>query len=164
MDPVLDDKRFRRAMGLFATGVTVISTAVEDDVHAMTANAFTSVSLDPPLILVCLNRGSRMGTYLHPQAHFAVNVLGAEQEPLSRHFAGGQGGGTTPDFTFVEWSGVPRLEDSLCSIACRVQEVLDGGDHVIVLGRVLDLYVDDGDKDPLLFWKGAYRVVARVSQ
>lgn len=159
MGESLDPKIFRQAMGLFATGVTVLSTEVDGEVHAMTANAFSSVSLDPPLVLVCLNRGAKMERVLQEGSRFAVNFLGADQEALSRHFAGGFGNDRDPEFTFTPFAGAPRLVDALAAVVCEVRESFDGGDHVIVLGRVLDIQVCERDVDPLLFWKGKYHAL-----
>ncbi|MDQ0189135.1 flavin reductase family protein [Alicyclobacillus cycloheptanicus] len=156
MAEVLDGNTFRRAMGLFATGVTVITTEVNHEIHAMTANAFSSVSLHPPLILVCLNRGTKMERHLQHSARFAVNFLADDQERLSRHFAGGQGNDRAPDFSFSTFAGTPRLDGTLATVACAVHRVLDGGDHVIVLGQVQDIVIDESEPGPLLFWKGKY--------
>ncbi|WP_067935377.1 flavin reductase family protein [Alicyclobacillus kakegawensis] len=155
-----ESKRFRETLGMFATGVTVLSTWLDGRAHAMTANAFTSVSLEPPLILVCLSRGCRMSALLQPGVQFGVNVLAAGQEPLSRYFAGGLR--EQPEFRFRDWAGVPRLEETLCTLACEVENVMEGGDHGIVLARVQRLYVEPRPLRPLLFWKGGYLPVTAV--
>lgn len=160
MEAGLDKRTFRRTMGLFGTGVTVISSKVEADIHAMTANAFTSVSLDPPLILVCLNRGSKMESFLRKGSHFAVNFLSSDQEPLSRHFAGGHGNKNAPSVEFISWSKTPRLTNCLGAVACEVHTTFDAGDHEIVVGKVEDIYLDDAEKRPLLFWKGQYHALS----
>ncbi|MCL6599718.1 MAG: flavin reductase family protein [Alicyclobacillus macrosporangiidus] len=159
MEQSMDPQAFRRAMGMFATGVTVLATEVEGNIHGMTANAFSSLSLDPPLILVCLNRGTKMEGLLKHRAKFSVNMLSRDQEALSRHFAGGHGNQHTPEFRFTAFAGVPQLEGCLCTVACEVYDVLEGGDHVIVLGRVFGLDTASGETEPLLFWKGKYHAL-----
>lgn len=143
-------------MGTFATGVTVIATEADAEIHGMTANAFSSVSLDPPLVLVCLNRGTKMEGLLTEGASFSVNFLSSEQEALSRHFAGGYGNERDPNFAFTDFAGAPRLEGSLGTVSCHVENVVDGGDHVIVIGQVAGIDLDESERDPLLFWKGKY--------
>ncbi|SFL39497.1 flavin reductase family protein [Geodermatophilus ruber] len=151
----VDPRLLRRAMGQFATGVTVITTVTEGSAPAgCTVNAFTSLSLDPPLVLVCIGRGRAMHPLLTEGPGYAVNVLAADQEPLAGTFAR-----PGPDrFAGVAVRsgrhGVPLLEGAIAHIECDRYGVLDGGDHAIVVGRVRDLHVGDGE--PLLYSQGAF--------
>ncbi|MBT9283339.1 MAG: flavin reductase family protein [Hydrogenibacillus schlegelii] len=151
----MDPQFFRRTMGRFATGVTVITVAHGDTVHGMTANAFMSVSLDPPLIVVSVDRRARMHERLEQATHFAVNVLAADQIPLSQHFAGRVD--PTLAIRFVRkgpWAFLPGV---LAEIGCAVYARYDGGDHTLFLGRVEHLASYEGD--PLLFYQGRYRTL-----
>jgi flavin reductase (DIM6/NTAB) family NADH-FMN oxidoreductase RutF len=150
---------FRRACGRFATGVTVVTVMDRQGrPQGFTANSFTSVSLNPPLILVCVDLRARILDFLHEGSVFNINVLRATQRELSVRFA-------TPAedrFAGVAWSpsaaGAPRLEGALSLLECCVERVLTEGDHVIVVGRVLDVEADEGE--PLVYFGGAYRALA----
>lgn len=152
----VDELTFRRTLGHLATGVTVISTYTDAGVHGMTANAVMSLSLDPPLILVAIDRRARTARHVQTARAFCVNILRDTQEPLSRFFARSWRPSAPPEHRFEEWAGVPYLVGSLGGISCRVAEILDGGDHIIVLGRVVGLRVDDPAGRPLLFYRGRY--------
>jgi 3-hydroxy-9,10-secoandrosta-1,3,5(10)-triene-9,17-dione monooxygenase reductase component len=154
-----DQRAYRSALGAFATGVTVVSTAARDGFHATTANSFTSVSLSPRLVLVCLTTGSRTLTAIRSSGVFAVSVLSSAQEDLSAHFASrhrapGSAGFAGTRFT-LDRHGCPRFTGSAASFACRVHEVFPGGDHVIVVGEVA-AYSSRPGADPLLFHEGRY--------
>lgn len=143
-------------MGLFATGVTVVAAQHGKDVHAMTANAVTSVSLDPLLVLVCIARPARMMRVIEQAGGFSVNILSEDQEVLSRYFAGAWKA-ARPEFRFVPWAGGPRLMGALASVGCTAERTVPGGDHWIVLGRVVAVQDGDPAARPLLFFGGAYR-------
>ena len=156
--PGFSGRYFRAALGSFATGVTVVTTMGEDGHgYGMTVNAFSSVSLDPPLILVCFDLGSATLTAILGHGAFAVNVLGAFQQHLSSNFA--------RRGLAAVWEGVrhhrrgptgsPRIEDVLATVECTVEHILPGGDHQIVVGRVQHAETHDG-VSPLLFWRGQY--------
>ncbi len=156
-----DPEAFRRTVGLFATGVTVVTTAVDDVLHGMTANAFSSVSLDPLLVLVCVSGRARMHDLLAGAQTFAVTVLSADQEPLSRFFAGDRPAGRD-QFEGVGWhpaptTGCPVLSEGLAFVDCRLTEMHEGGDHSIFLGEVVDLGTLRPDAAPLLWFGGRYR-------
>lgn len=156
-DPTISPREYRSTVGLFATGVTVIAVVHDDDeLHAMTANAVTSLSLDPPLVVFCLAKRARMVDELRRANGFAINVLREDQQPLSDYFAGRRAG-PQPPFRFVAWHGGPRLEGCIAAIGCRLEAVLEGGDHYIVVGRVIDLYQSPEPRRPLLFYAGTYR-------
>lgn len=167
LDPKAIQREFsgdelRRTLGAFATGVTVITTHGEADAYGMTANAFSSVSLDPPLVLVCVISGTRGAETIEQNAAFAVNILCADQEPLSGYFAsrerpGGRAGfAEIPHTTAV--TGSPVLLGAGGFLDCRVVDKHDAGDHVIFIGEVVALGVDP-DVRPLLFHHGRYRTL-----
>ncbi|WAL66851.1 flavin reductase family protein [Amycolatopsis cynarae] len=151
----IDPLDFRRTLGRFTSGVTVVTTADGDHVHGMTANGFLSVSLDPPLVLVSLGRQSRMAALLTRTRRYGVSVLADDQQVHSRHFAGPPVPGFTPEFDHVD--GLPYLRGCLSRIGCDVVEIHPAGDHLLFLGRVTDLAHEDGE--PLVFFTGAYRAL-----
>lgn len=158
----LEPRLYRNTIGLFATGVTVVSTQVKGTVHGMTANAVTSLSLEPMLLLVAVGKQARLATLLPQASGFTVNILRAEQEALSTFFAGGWRQPTPPPFRFVPWDTRPecgsvRLEGALAAIGCTLHRLLEGGDHWIVLGQVVALYHGAEPHLPLLFYGGRYR-------
>jgi flavin reductase len=150
---------FRSALGAFATGVTVITTHGPGEQYGMTANAFTSVSLDPPLVLVCVMSGTAGAESIERNGVFAVNVLGAEQEALSRYFAskdrprGEAAFHEVPHATAV--TGSPILHGAACHLDCRLTASHEAGDHVIFVGEVVALGIE-AEASPLLFHKGKY--------
>jgi flavin reductase (DIM6/NTAB) family NADH-FMN oxidoreductase RutF len=155
-----DRRDFRRALGQFATGVTVVTTRAEDGRRVgVTANSFTSLSLDPPLVLWCLDKGAPSVPAFNACTHFAVNVLSAGQHHVSRQFA------TPADDKFagievIEGpAGVPLLEGVVAHFVCRNVRQVDGGDHVIVIGEV-ERYETFGG-EPLVFHSGFYQVATR---
>lgn len=159
--PVTGDE-LRQAMGRFATGVTVVTT--RDAAGApvgTTANAVTSLSLDPPLVLVCLTRTSRTLAALRHRRAFAVNVLGAHHDELSTAFARSANAGAWDGVEHREGAtGVPHIADAVAVVDCVLDRVVDGGDHEIAIGRVVGAHVGDGRHDPLVFYAGSYAKVA----
>jgi flavin reductase (DIM6/NTAB) family NADH-FMN oxidoreductase RutF len=155
-EPGFDDLAFRRTLGHLATGVTVISVDTPDGVHGMTANAVTSVSLTPPLILICVDLRARMIRYIQQTGRFAVNLLREGQEPLSRFFARSWRAEAPPEYHFRPWAGVPYLVGSLGALSCRITRTIEAGDHLIVIGRVVGLRVDEAFGRPLLYYRGQY--------
>jgi flavin reductase (DIM6/NTAB) family NADH-FMN oxidoreductase RutF len=147
---------FRRTLGMFATGVTVITTLVDEQIHGMTANAFMSVSLQPPLIVISVDRRARMNALLREGALFGVSVLEERQSVLSDRFAGRGGDGPEPDFELVHET--PLVEGALAHLVARVVRSYWGGDHSLFLGRVE--YVRYGEGTPLLYHGGGYGRVA----
>lgn len=160
--PTPDAKAYRRTIGLFASGVAVLAVDTAAGVLAMTANAITSVSLSPLLLLACVDRRARIHSHLVPGRVFSVNVLRDDQEVLSRYFAGGWRDRPAPEHRFEAWSGAPRLVGAVATLRCVVDHVLDGGDHSIVLAQVVGLYEDDAQHNPLLFFAGRYRRIAPI--
>lgn len=158
MDTVteLNPAAFRRIMGLFATGVTVVAVDVPGGVHGMTANAVSSVSLDPMLVLVCVDRRARIHEQLAGGRVYSINILREDQEPLSRYFAGRWPQTAPPEFHFLRWEHGPLLVGALATLGCQMERLLEGGDHAIVLGRVTGLHQGETGR-PLIFSGGRYR-------
>jgi len=147
---------FRRTLGMFATGVTVITIQIDQQIHGMTANAFMSVSLQPPLIVISVDRRARMNGLLREGVLFGVSVLEERQSVLSDRFAGRVTDGPEPDFELVH--DAPLVQGALAHLVARVVRSYWGGDHSLFLGRVE--YVRYGEGTPLLFHGGGYgRVV-----
>jgi flavin reductase (DIM6/NTAB) family NADH-FMN oxidoreductase RutF len=155
-----DGGALREAMGHFPTGVTVLTTGREERAEGMTANAVISVSLEPPLMLVSVHRGARINARLREEGYYALNLLAADQEGLSRLFASperssgvtavrsmGGGYGST---------GAPLVRGSLAAIECELEAVYPGGDHDLFLGRVAAIHLGETDKAPLVFYQGTY--------
>lgn len=144
---------FRRTLATFATGITVVTSVEEGGVHGMTANSFASVSLDPPLILVSVDKKTRTHELIAKAQKFGVSILRRDQEVYSRHFAGKPDPHLQPEY---DWVGeVPVLADCLSWLACRLWASYEGGDHTIYVGEVLALRVHGGE--PLIFFGSAYR-------
>jgi flavin reductase (DIM6/NTAB) family NADH-FMN oxidoreductase RutF len=159
-----DHHRLRAAFAAFATGVTVI-TVGGDTPHGMTANAFTSVSLDPPLVLVCVDRDARMHQALALAGGFAVSVLASDQEEVARHFASGHRPRGLRQFTAVRWSpgsrtGAPLIDGALAWFECRLQHSYGGGDHSIFVGRLVSVARYDRGA-PLVFFDRVFRRLAK---
>jgi 4-hydroxyphenylacetate 3-monooxygenase len=134
----------------------VITTEADGEVRGMTANSFTSLSLDPPLVLFCVGKKTNMGETIVAADIFSVNILQRNQEPLSTYFAGAWKEPLPPPFSFVTWEGGARLEGSAAAIACAVDNIYEGGDHWIVIGRVLALHISAEEFEPLVFCRGRY--------
>lgn len=148
----VDDRTFRNAMGKFATGVTVITTEVDGDIHGMTANAFMSVSLNPKLVLVSIGEKAKMLEKIKKSSTYAVNILAEDQKDLSMAFAGQLQ--EKPPIQFGRVAGVPVLENALANIVCRVYDQHVAGDHTLFIGEVLDIVMREGQ--PLIFFGGRY--------
>lgn len=151
----MDDIQFRKAMGKFATGVTVITTEVDGQVHGMTANAFMSVSLTPKLILVSVGNKARMCDFIKESQTFAVNILCDEQQEMSMRFAGQIK--DELEIKFNQFNGIPYLKESLVSIGCTVYSAHEAGDHVLFIGEVKELHSKEGN--PLAFYEGQYQKI-----
>jgi flavin reductase (DIM6/NTAB) family NADH-FMN oxidoreductase RutF len=158
----LSPTEFRKAMGSFATGVTIITLDLEGEVHGMTANAFSSVSLDPPLLLVCVDHAARTHAHLHAKKRFGVNILAEHQRVISDYYArpvhtherAQEEAGARFDRTE---QGTPILHGALAYLECRLQSAQEAGDHTIFIAEVEDVVVRQGE--PLLFFRGKYRKV-----
>ncbi len=159
----IDRRTFRQTVGQFATGVTVIATEIDESVRAMTANSFTSLSLDPPMVLFCVGKATRTGQLIGAAAGFSVNVLRQEQQDLSTYFAGGWDRPDPPPFSFLSWVGGPRLDGCAAALGCAIDAIHEGGDHWIVIGRVLALHCTEPPCPPLVFFSGRYTTVETTS-
>jgi len=154
-DPSADGRALRDALGQFATGVTVVTTVTTDgDAAGLTVNSFTSLSLDPPLVLWHLSRNSANWAAFQDVEHFAVNVLAADQEPMALAFAHPRGEPFAGLQVEKGVGGVPLLPDVLAQFECRVSSRQRGGDHDMLIGEVLDYREFDGE--PLLFHHGNF--------
>jgi flavin reductase (DIM6/NTAB) family NADH-FMN oxidoreductase RutF len=149
----MDDRMFRNAMGKFATGVTVVTTKLGEDIHGMTANAFMSVSLDPKLVLVSVDNRATMKRYIESSGKFAISFLNQDQKDLSAYFAGQIKEMREIDFYWLQ--EMPTIKDALVNIICELHETVDAGDHTLFIGKVMDIEIRDGD--PLTFYQGQYR-------
>jgi len=158
-------QEYRSTIGLFATGVTVLIIEHEGEVRCMTANAVSSLSLDPVQLLVCPSKNASFSGFLHEGAHFTVNILGIHQEELSNYFAGAktdtEDNQAYYDKLFTKSFNAPRLNDCIASFGCRINKQYDGGDHWIVVGEVLELYKNEKTLEPLLFFGGKYHYPAK---
>ncbi len=151
-----DPARFRAAMGMLPTGVTVVAAAGPDGPAGATANAVGSLSIEPMLMLACLDRGSRTLLAVQAANRFGVSVLNAGQEQIARAFA--TKAPPADKWRGIEWSerdGIPAIDGALLFVACDLRDVIAGGDHVIVTGEVTALEAAEGD--PLVFHRGEYR-------
>jgi flavin reductase (DIM6/NTAB) family NADH-FMN oxidoreductase RutF len=149
-------------MGCFATGVTIITLDLDGGVHGMTANAFASVSLDPPLVLVCVDHLASTHAHLHAKKRFGINVLCETQRKISEYYA-------NPERTHARAEaeagarfertkhGTPVLHGALAYLECRLHSAQEAGDHTIFIAEVEDVVIREGD--PLLFFRGEYRRV-----
>ncbi|MFZ0479907.1 MAG: flavin reductase family protein [Terriglobales bacterium] len=162
---------FRKAMGCFATGVTIITVDQDGDgeIHGMTANAFTSVSLDPPLILVCVDQRARTHAHLHARKRFGINVLSSEQQAISEYYARSSDGSKSETHQHAETAGArfertahgtPVLQGALAYLECRLRSAQPAGDHTIFIAEVEHIEVREGE--PLLYFRSQYRDIGKV--
>ena len=151
----IDGRVLRNVCGLFVTGVTVITTGLDGEYDGTTVNSFTSVSLDPPLVLFCLHNQSRLCPVVQESGLFVVNFLAGRQERLARAFAAKQ----TAEFGEVTHhrsaDGVPVLSDALAFLVCELVNQFEGGDHTIFLGKVLEVGAPRDNSEPLIFFRGS---------
>jgi len=161
----IDAASFRGAMGSFATGVTIVTVrSPQGDLHGMTVNSFSSVSLDPMLVLVCLSTSSRGLALIEEACVFGVNVLSTGQEDVSRWFANPCRPADSTMFDGVPMelgaSGCPMLLEAVAVFDCRVHRLIPAGDHLIVVGEVVSL-THRPELEPLVFHGGTYRLLGR---
>ena len=152
---------FRRALGTFATGVTIITVDQDGEVHGMTANAFTSVSLEPLLVLVCVDHRARTHAHLHAKKRFGINVLAENQRAVSEYYARSTETHQHPEEAGAYFDrtrhGTPVLHGALAYLECRLHSAQPAGDHTIFIAEVEEVVVRDGN--PLLFHRGQYRQI-----
>jgi len=154
---MFDARAFRQCLAHYATGVTVITTAVDGERAGIAANSFSSLSLDPPLVLWSLGRASRSASAFRRSTHFAVNVLSHAQLPVAEAFSSR----STDKFAGFQWlpgeGGLPLLAGSVATLECKVERMLEAGDHVLFIGEVLRFRRED-DASPLIFVQGRYTI------
>jgi flavin reductase (DIM6/NTAB) family NADH-FMN oxidoreductase RutF len=153
---------FRQAMGSFATGVTIITVGQDGEVHGMTANAFCSVSLDPTLVLVCVDQRARTHAHLHARKRFGINVLRSDQQAISEYYARAVESHQHAEEAGARFErtahGTPVLQGALAYLECRLHATQQAGDHTIFIAEVEDVVVREGE--PLLFFRGRYREIS----
>ncbi|MDQ4131592.1 MAG: flavin reductase family protein [Actinomycetota bacterium] len=163
----LTPRGFRDVLGRFASGVTVLTTILDDVPHGMTVNAFASVSLRPLLVLACVDRSTIMCDLVTRSGVFAVSVLNDEQLGLSTHFADPFRPSGRAQFHSIahhaQVTGAPVIDGCIAFADCRIWAVHDGGDHIIVVGEPVALGLGE-EADPLLFYRGAYRQIRPEGQ
>ena len=152
-EQTFDTRQFRNALGRFASGVTVVTTCHEGRTHGMTANAFVSVSLVPPLVLVSIDNRAFLHRVLPESGRYGVSVLAEDQEVLSNHFAGRTVDGL--HIRFAERHGMPLLEGAVAWFVVQVIDAHPAGDHTLYIGQVE--HFEAGDGRPLLFYGGKYQ-------
>jgi 3-hydroxy-9,10-secoandrosta-1,3,5(10)-triene-9,17-dione monooxygenase reductase component len=155
----VDTRLYRDVCGRFATGVTVVTTLDEHGPRGLTANAVASLSLDPTLFLVCVDLRAGSHEALERTGRFAINVLAADQEHVSRFFASptDEHDPMGQHLYRVSDGGSPLLDNALAWLDCRTHEILEGGDHKIFVGEVTSCEIARPEADPLLFFRGEYR-------
>lgn len=156
----VEKQLFRQVCSRFASGITVITVMDETGlVHGMTANSFTSVSLSPPLVLVCIDHRAKVLEHFRHNSHFGINVLGEHQRVLSDRFAGSG----YNRFEGVDWysgrTGVPLLAGVLAALECARVKLISAGDHDILIGRVVHAQCHEGE--PLIYFSSQYRRLAK---
>ncbi len=161
--PSIDSATFRRVLGNYPTGVTVVA-GIDDGPVAMVIGSFGSVSLDPPLVEFMPGTGSSTWPRIAASGAFSVNICGAHQEDLVGSFFAKD----VDPFAGVEWrpgpTGSPLIDDCIGWIDCRISEVHEAGDHYIVIGEVVAMDCDDGDAPPLVFYRGGYGTFSELAQ
>lgn len=149
---------FKRAMSQFASGVTVVTTEHDGQLYGMTVASFASLSLDPPLVLICVGRRMQTHDAIAGARRFGVSILGQDQQHLSNHFASK----IDDKFQGIDYrrgrSGVPLLNGAICTLECELHEQLSGGDHSIFVGRVEEAGTDE--RPPLVYFRSGYRELA----
>jgi flavin reductase (DIM6/NTAB) family NADH-FMN oxidoreductase RutF len=148
---------FRRACGQFATGIAILTTCdASGQPHGMTINSFTSLSLDPPLVMAAIARTSTLLSIFEDATHYAINILAADQRELSDRFARR----IESRFDGIEWAcrehGSPLFPGSLATLECRVAQVVNAGDHRVFIGEVQSAHIEEGSPQPLLYFRGRY--------
>ncbi len=160
VNPEIDDRFFRNAMGSFATGVTVITTEVAEEVHGMTANAFMSISLKPKLVAISIGENAKMHKYIKDANQFAINILSSDQQMESKQFSGQLN--VASEIPFDSYKGLPILADALAVVTCQLDSEYVVGDHTIFIGLVTGIKLEQ--KEPLVFSQGKYRELKELSE
>jgi flavin reductase (DIM6/NTAB) family NADH-FMN oxidoreductase RutF len=159
LEPI-ENQLFKRALGQWASGVTIITTLRGETPHGMTASSFSSLSLDPPLVLISVDQRAQLHQLLPKTGRYGVNILAKGQDLLSNHFAGRPQDNLA--IPWVEAEGLPFIDGALAHIACDVYDSAPGGDHVIYVGRITHAQVWP-DREPLLYHGGKYATLSIFS-
>ena len=159
---VVSPEDFKGAMGSWASGVTVVTTRLDDQVYGITVSSFSSLSMEPRLILVSLQDSNHLPHMIRKSKHFGVSILSVGQDEISGYFSKS---GRNPEHSFgdaipveVMETGSPLISGALAHIDCELEEALPGGDHTIAIGRVVGAFFDP-DKLPLMYFRRAYRTL-----
>lgn len=156
----IDSRSFRQFMSCFATGVTVVTLRKEDgEAAGLTVNSLTSVSLEPPLVLFCLDRQAHLYPSFRKVKHFAVNILSDTQEDISQHFAYARHHPKPKNMWDTPQNNCPILKQTLGWMICRTEKIVKAGDHDIFIGKVVKMHRRTGDKSPLLYFHSRYRKI-----
>ncbi len=150
----VDKAEFRHAMGHFASAVTVVTAKFEKTKAGITVTAFSSLSLEPPLVLICIDKRARIHDKLQVGGNFAVNILAEDQDVRSREVASSKGDPFEEVGHHEGATGAPLLQGALCAVECNIVDALPGGDHTIFVGQVEAAHVSEGK--PLLYFRGGY--------
>lgn len=153
----MDDARFKEAMSHFASGVTVVTTERDGTQYGMTVASFASLSLHPPLVLVCIEKSVKTHDAIRDAGKFGVSILGQSQADVSGRFASKSDDKFAGITTRAGEHGVPLIDGAICTLECRVHSELAGGDHTIFVGEVLDSSTSDGP--PLVYYRSKYREI-----
>jgi len=153
----IDDSRFRLAMSHFASGVTVVTTSHDGKLFGMTVASFASLSLHPPLVLVCIEHSVKTHDAITAAQKFGVSILSSGQTEISSKFASRREDRFEGVETFTGALDVPLITGALTAIECKLHEQLPGGDHTIFVGEVVDVFTREGD--PLLYFRSGYREI-----
>lgn len=156
-DALVTEAMFRKVMGRFATGVTVVTARLDGEVFGMTANAFLAGSLSPPLCAISIARAAKMHLHLEAAGCFGISFLSEEQAHLSQHFAGRKVAGVAPMFRYL--GGIPVLAGGVGGVAAEIAHTADCGDHTLFIGRITAL--EAAEHRPLLFYSGRYATLDR---
>jgi flavin reductase (DIM6/NTAB) family NADH-FMN oxidoreductase RutF len=159
---MIDDAQFKLAMSHFTSGVTVVTAEHDGTPYGMTVASFASLSLNPPLVLVCIEKNAKTHHGIEAAGAFGVSMLAQSQSELSGRFASKK---IDDKFAGVavtrsEQYGVPLLDGAICALECRVHSALPGGDHTIFVGEVTDVRVPPADEPPLVYFRSGYRQLA----
>lgn len=154
---MIDPREFRNTLGRFASGITIVTTVDEGEAHGMTANAFVSVSLDPPLVLVSIDHRTKMHQVLPKTKKYGVSILKHNQESVSTHFAG-RPLEVAPEFVWQ--NEIPLIKDAVAHLVCDVVEEHVAGDHTLYIGKVE--WISYEDDEPLLYYGGKYRFLNKL--
>jgi flavin reductase (DIM6/NTAB) family NADH-FMN oxidoreductase RutF len=155
----IDESSFRLAMSHFASGVTVVTTRHEGQQYGMTVASFASLSLHPPLVLVCIEKTVKTHDAIAAAGEFAVNILAEDQSAVSNRFASRAEDKFAEIATHEGANGLPLIDGALTTLECRVSDRLAGGDHTIFVGEVIDAVTAEGD--PLVYFRSGYRTVVK---